>query len=124
MGFPPLTSLSLLFYPSFTAFRTVTMWVFIVWGKVSKALWGFPLQVFQQTSQLLRFPSNLIALEVRNLKEPWQSLIEIRQAQDLLDLLANPFVIGNGVGPARDKHSLEERADGVIEAIEGLEIDT
>src|SRR5207248_5292402 len=81
-----------------------------------------PLQVFQQASQLLRFPSKLIALEVRDLKEPWQSLIEIRPAQDLLDLLANPFVIGNGVGPARDEESLEELAESVIEEIEGLEI--
>jgi hypothetical protein len=48
-------------------------------------------------------------------------LIESRSAKKLLDQLANPFVIGNGVGTVRDEESLEELAECVIEAMEGLE---
>src|SRR5215467_7402782 len=77
---------------------------------------------FYERAQLLCLLGNLITLEVRNFKELWKALVEVRHAQDLFNLLANPFVVGNRIGPVRDEEGLEELAESIIKAIEGLEI--
>src|SRR6266542_2995440 len=76
----------------------------------------------EQAPELLRLPRQLRALEARDLEERRQLPVELRQPQDLLDLLADPLVVGDRVGAARDEERLQELAERVVEAVERLEV--
>lgn len=77
---------------------------------------------FQQALQGDGFLGDLPALEVPDLQQPRQLGVEFGQAQDLLHLLADPFVVGDGVGVPGDEQRLQELLEGVVETIEGLEV--
>ena len=49
--------------------------------------------------------------------------VELGQVQNLHYLLANPLVIGDGIGAAGDEEGLEEFREGRVESLEGLEIE-
>jgi len=49
--------------------------------------------------------------------------VQLRKSQDLLHLLADPLVVGNGIRPPGDEHRLEDLAVGIVLAVEGLEVE-
>ena len=51
-----------------------------------------------------------------------QAGVEVGQAQDFGHAFLHPLVVGDGVDAARDKEGLEKFIEGMVEALEGLEV--
>ncbi len=77
---------------------------------------------FKQLLNFFGLGGDFVAFKVLNLKEMRQLRIQLRQFQDLLNLLANPFIIRKRINAARNEEGLQEFTIGIVKPVERLEI--
>lgn len=77
-----------------------------------------------QPVQQYRFMGQCIALKMLDFKEASQLHVNIRHAQYIDHLFANPFVIGDGVGAVRNEERLEKFTGGVPQPLHCLKMET
>src|SRR4029453_1653085 len=79
--------------------------------------------LLDEVTQGLRLGFERAALEAVELEKCGEPCVQLRQAEVVDDLLANPLVVGDRVRTARDVQTEEEALERSIEAVERLEVE-